>query len=222
MQSLSDYEYVLPFLWLITRSVQIANPEKYPIPEKELSGDFKDEQWVDYLSFVNDVSKDKEAIHSLIDRGLLWNKSNPLVKEWSTAFYLKPENINDFLTELDECICIVHLYYASIRASIWSATYKSRNPRHGFVYLIQSPTGYYKIGKTVNPNNRMKTFSVKLPFEVEYVCLFEVEDMSAMERFFHDMFSSRHVNGEWYALSTDDVEQMKTWSQQLKGLNNER
>ncbi len=43
---------------------------------------------------------------------------------------------------------------------------RERRPRStvGYVYLLQSPTGYWKIGRTSDPNDRMKTFSVKLPF----------------------------------------------------------
>lgn len=83
------------------------------------------------------------------------------------------------------------------------------NWRAGYVYLIQSPTGAYKIGRTSNPDDRMKTFSVKLPFEVEYVCLIPTPDMYGFEAQLHDHFASKRVNGEWFALDTDDVEYIK-------------
>lgn len=81
--------------------------------------------------------------------------------------------------------------------------------RNGFVYLIQSPTGAYKIGRTNNPDDRMRTFSVKLPFEVEYVCLIHTEDMHGLEKSLHYQFEEKRINGEWFNLSPEDVEYIK-------------
>jgi hypothetical protein len=79
----------------------------------------------------------------------------------------------------------------------------------GYVYLIQSSTGYYKIGRTVNPDNRMATFTVKLPFEVEYTCVIQCEDMYGLEKELHARFASKRVNGEWFNLAPEDVEYIK-------------
>lgn len=83
------------------------------------------------------------------------------------------------------------------------------NARDGFVYLIQSPTGTYKIGRTINPADRMKTFTVKLPFEVEYTCVIPADDMYYLERTLHAQFADKRVNGEWFKLSPEDVEYIK-------------
>lgn len=79
----------------------------------------------------------------------------------------------------------------------------------GYVYLVQSPTENYKIGRTKNPENRMRTFGVQLPFEVEYVCVIKTPDMYALERELHERFASKRVNGEWFTLETADVEYIK-------------
>lgn len=81
--------------------------------------------------------------------------------------------------------------------------------RHGFVYLIQSPTGSYKIGRTKDPDDRLKTFSVKLPFEVDYVCTIETGDMYQLERELHKKYASKRVNGEWFYLEPEDVEDIR-------------
>lgn len=86
---------------------------------------------------------------------------------------------------------------------------KQTAAKAGFVYLIQSISGAYKIGRTVNPNNRMATFTVKLPFEVEYVCVIQCEDMYSLERQLHTQFANKRVNGEWFNLSPEDVEYIK-------------
>lgn len=84
-----------------------------------------------------------------------------------------------------------------------------RAARPGYVYLIRSETGYYKIGRTTDPDDRILTFSVKLPFEVEYDCLIRSPDHAAMETTLHNRFAHKRVNGEWFALDADDVAYMR-------------
>lgn len=85
-----------------------------------------------------------------------------------------------------------------------------RSKNSGYVYLVQSPTGAYKIGRTKDPSNRMKTFTVKLPFEVDYVCVIETADMYKLEGDLHLRFNTKRVNGEWFRLEPQDVEHIKS------------
>ncbi len=80
----------------------------------------------------------------------------------------------------------------------------------GYVYLLKSMSGYYKIGRTKNPKNRLATFSVKLPFEVEFEHVIECRDMYRLEKSLHSHFAERRVNGEWFDLSADDVAYIKS------------
>jgi predicted GIY-YIG superfamily endonuclease len=75
----------------------------------------------------------------------------------------------------------------------------------GYVYLIQSSTGAYKIGRSKDPNYRIKTFGVLLPFEVEYVTLIPTNNMYSLERAMHSAYASKRLNGEWFALDDRDV-----------------
>lgn len=79
----------------------------------------------------------------------------------------------------------------------------------GFVYLIQSPTEYYKIGRTRNPDDRLKTFGVKLPFEVAYIALIPTRDMYRLEKNLHSYFARKRVGGEWFKLFPQDVDFIK-------------
>lgn len=79
----------------------------------------------------------------------------------------------------------------------------------GYVYLIQSPTGAYKIGRSRVPEDRLRTFSVQLPFEIEYICLIKTPDMYALESALHRRFAAKRKNGEWFILDTADVEYIK-------------
>lgn len=85
-----------------------------------------------------------------------------------------------------------------------------RNNRAGYVYLVKSSTGYYKIGRTIDPDDRMRTFSVKLPFEVAYEHLIKTSDMFMLESQLHNKFHKKRINGEWFILDESDVEYIKS------------
>lgn len=98
-------------------------------------------------------------------------------------------------------------YYPPLQKT--SKKQPSPNGVNGFVYLIKSSSGFWKIGRTVDPANRMKTFSVKLPFEVEYEHLIPCADMVRAELQLHERFFSKRANGEWFNLDEADVAEIK-------------
>lgn len=82
--------------------------------------------------------------------------------------------------------------------------------RSGYVYLLRSSNGFYKIGRTVDPDDRIATFSVKLPFDVEYEHVISCSDMYELETRLHVHFAFKRVNGEWFDLSPDDIAYIKS------------
>lgn len=80
----------------------------------------------------------------------------------------------------------------------------------GFVYLLKSPTNAYKIGRSKNPQDRIKTFGVKLPFEVEYLAIIPAQDMCSLEAELHQRFADKRINGEWFALTDNDIAYIKS------------
>jgi hypothetical protein len=74
----------------------------------------------------------------------------------------------------------------------------------GYVYFIESKFGW-KIGKTRDLNNRRKTFEVKLPFKFKLRYFIKSHDITKLEIFFHDLFKSKHVNGEWYLITAENI-----------------
>jgi len=79
----------------------------------------------------------------------------------------------------------------------------------GYVYLLKSSSGHYKIGRTANPNDRLHTFEVKLPFEVEYAHVIPCYNMYKLETDLQKLFSLKRINGEWYKLDRADVKWIK-------------
>lgn len=80
----------------------------------------------------------------------------------------------------------------------------------GFVYLLRSASGYYKIGRTKNPDNRIMTFSVQLPFEVEFEHLIKTGDMRQLESALQAQFAEKRVRGEWFDLAPEDIAYIKS------------
>lgn len=84
--------------------------------------------------------------------------------------------------------------------------HKPHKKQPGYVYLLQSESGLYKIGLTKDPRKRAKTFGVLLPFSVEFICLIKTEDMPVLEAELHQRYASKRLNGEWFRLSPEDVD----------------
>ncbi|HEX2907432.1 MAG TPA: GIY-YIG nuclease family protein [Phototrophicaceae bacterium] len=61
----------------------------------------------------------------------------------------------------------------------------------GYVYVVKGERGAYKIGRTSKPEDRIKTFSVKLPFPVEFEVLIQTPDMYSLESELHDHYSKQ-------------------------------
>jgi hypothetical protein len=101
-------------------------------------------------------------------------------------------------------------------ASIQDLTgYPALTDPAGYVYLIREDTqGHFKIGRTRNPQDRLSTFNVKLPFMIDYICLIPASNMRALESRLHHRFASKRVNGEWFALSPADVDYIKSLAQE--------
>jgi hypothetical protein len=87
---------------------------------------------------------------------------------------------------------------------------KSRPKRKG-VYLLSSDYGWYKIGCTSDLKTRLKTFSGWLPFEIKLEHFFEMAEYYAFEQDLHKRYKAKRIrNTEWFALSPEDVEEIKS------------
>src|SRR5678815_3797246 len=66
-----------------------------------------------------------------------------------------------------------------------------RNP--GYVYVVKSDSGHYKIGRTNNPDDRRKTFNVKLPVEIEFIILIKTSDYTQLESVLHTQYKHKRI-----------------------------
>lgn len=79
----------------------------------------------------------------------------------------------------------------------------------GFVYALCSGS-YYKIGRTKQLSQRVKTLQIQLPFPVEVAWAAPCIDNVASERFLHAALSEYRANGEWFELSPDKAKWLKS------------
>ena len=69
----------------------------------------------------------------------------------------------------------------------------------GYVYLIGTPTfGWYKIGKSITPEIRIKDLGILLPFKIHVIGVWKAENHHLMETTLHEMYTDCRINGEWF------------------------
>lgn len=83
-----------------------------------------------------------------------------------------------------------------------------RKGKNGYVYILGG-AGYYKIGLSKDPKQRISSFAPKLPFDTEIVHIIKTNDMYRLESELHAKFSGKRSNGEWFELDESELEQIR-------------
>jgi len=85
------------------------------------------------------------------------------------------------------------------------------NKPNGYVYLLQSPDGHFKIGRSKDVPARVRTLGIQLPYPVKLrhqVAV--VSDAAIAEKFLHNKFKHYRTNGEWFRLPSEAVDWLCT------------
>lgn len=85
----------------------------------------------------------------------------------------------------------------------------SQRTRSGFLYLIRIPSGEYKIGRSNDVGRRMQDFSTSSPHAFLLIHKIVADDMVEAEKLLHKKFLEKSVKGEWFDLSSADVEYIR-------------
>lgn len=73
--------------------------------------------------------------------------------------------------------------------------------RRGYVYLMRSENGRYKIGVSINPEERLKQLQKQYPMiKIDLVDYHWNPNYLGWERELHDSFSEFALGREWFAL----------------------
>jgi hypothetical protein len=82
----------------------------------------------------------------------------------------------------------------------------------GYVYLLRHGVRHeYKIGRTYSPLRREGELAIELPEKVAPIHYIETDDPSGIESYWHTRFAPKRKQGEWFALSPEDVRAFKRW-----------
>lgn len=80
----------------------------------------------------------------------------------------------------------------------------------GYVYLLREDVrGLVKIGRAVNPRNRVQKIAAILPSTCRVVGLIEAANMEELEKELHRRFADRRVKGEWFKLDAGHLEEVQ-------------
>ncbi len=79
----------------------------------------------------------------------------------------------------------------------------------GYVYLIGSSVfGWYKIGKSITPEIRIKDLGILLPFKIEVIGVWGAKDHHKMEKALHEMYKEQQINGEWFEFTKEKIQEV--------------
>jgi hypothetical protein len=82
----------------------------------------------------------------------------------------------------------------------------------GYVYLLRHGTrAEYKIGRTFSPLRREGEVAIELPDKLAPIHYIETDDPVGVENYWHTRFSAKRKQGEWFALSREEVRAFKRW-----------
>jgi hypothetical protein len=78
----------------------------------------------------------------------------------------------------------------------------------GHVYLLKHDK-VYKIGWSIDAARRYKEIRIQMPHKTEEVHVIETDDPPGIEAYWHNRFRDKRLEGEWFALTADDVKAFK-------------
>jgi Meiotically up-regulated gene 113 len=74
----------------------------------------------------------------------------------------------------------------------------------GEVYLLRVGR-HYKVGRTNAFGRRERELAIQMPQRAETIHVIKTDDPVGIEAYWHARFAARRLNGEWFALTTQDV-----------------
>lgn len=80
----------------------------------------------------------------------------------------------------------------------------------GYIYLMKSENGLYKIGRALNIENRLKGLNREIPIKVEIIHYYRADDYTGEEIRLHKLYADQRVKYEWFALNDEQVQEIKS------------
>lgn len=108
----------------------------------------------------------------------------------------------------------IELYNKNLRKKIaeemeekYQKTLKERKPyaKDWYVYFVQDSHWFVKIWWSKNPEKRLSKFITENSWKIELIHQIYCDDRFKRESEFHNMFSEKRMNWEWFDLSDSDI-----------------
>ena len=88
------------------------------------------------------------------------------------------------------------------------STQRKKNAKTNVYVMIDKNTGYFKIGRSINPSTRERTLQSEKPTNE---MLFNYPATNDCETELHDIYSKKRIRGEWFDLSGSDLKDIKAY-----------
>lgn len=82
----------------------------------------------------------------------------------------------------------------------------------GYIYCLHDQQGHYKLGRSKYLDKRIKQLSTLPPFDIELIHSLQVLFADKYESALHEHFASQRLRGEWFRLSAEDIESIRSES----------
>ena len=84
-------------------------------------------------------------------------------------------------------------------------------PKGGCIYVIHCVGfPYYKIGQSIDPQSRLDNLQIGVPFDLELCYVVVVQDMNEVEYKVQQSHKDKHIRGEWYMFTDEELEFIKS------------
>jgi hypothetical protein len=88
----------------------------------------------------------------------------------------------------------------------------SKSERAGFVYLVRSAVGLYKIGRSRSVIDRFRSICTASPVAVELIHFISCDDRISAEAQLHKRFNDVRRRGEWFELDDGQIREICQWA----------
>jgi hypothetical protein len=82
----------------------------------------------------------------------------------------------------------------------------------GYVYLLESSNGCYKIGKTRKIEKRLYQLLREYPLEIKVLHYIPCRDHTKAENYLHKFFEDYRLQGDWFRLDKEQIDWLKNLS----------
>jgi len=164
--------------------------------------------------FINDINKfinkeEDQNIKRKLKQVLSWNEGNIRHSTWreQKKLHVSPQKF-----EVLEIIGDLEVYKIPLEFKPRPRKKVNGDNIQCVYFLQEKDNGYVKIGKTKNLKTK-SFFPYLMPFRWEIIYTIESNNVDVLEKYFHRIFRARRINGEWFKLDEQDIEEIKLFDQ---------